>query len=325
LRGIRIKESSDEGLGIYHVRSKTVNGEWLFEDLEREVFGKILRQVADFTGTEVITWTMLSNHLHLVPLIPRRVAIDDEELLRRYAVLYPRPTRYRRESIEVLRAQLAENGPVGQARRKQLLALMYDLSQFMKLLKQRFTIWFNKTHNRFGPLWSDRFASELLEAGEAVRNVVAYVDLNCVRAGIVKDPAHYRFCGYAEAVAGVAVARKGLMSLELAPGGDWAATQAAYRMLLFSVGSGAREHGAVISTEAHQEVINNGGQLPLTARWSCRVRHFSAGAVLGSRIFVEEQLTRYRKRHGPCPRTRPRPSPVPNIFSMKSPRSAARA
>ena len=284
-----------------------------------------MRQIADFTGTDIITWTMLSNHFHVVLTIPQRVAIDDQELLRRYAVLYPRPTKYESGKIEIARAQLAENGPAGQSLRKRLLALMYDVSQFFKLLKQRFTIWFNKTHNRFGPLWCDRFGSVLLEAGEVVRKVCAYVDLNCVRAGIVKDPANYRFCGYAEAVAGDELASKGLMSLDLAADGTWNSTQAAYRLLLFTVGAGARAHGAVIDDEDYREVVEQGGELPLTARWSYRVRHFTAGAVLGSRIFVEEQLARYRQRHGPCPRTRPRPTPLGDVMALKNPRPTARA
>ncbi|MEM1223393.1 MAG: hypothetical protein AAGH40_11570 [Verrucomicrobiota bacterium] len=32
--------------------------------------------------------------------------------------------------------------------------------------------------------------------------MAAYIDLNPVRAGLVKDPKDYRYCGYAEAVAG---------------------------------------------------------------------------------------------------------------------------
>ncbi len=32
--------------------------------------------------------------------------------------------------------------------------------------------------------------------------VCAYVDLNAVRAGMVEDPADYRWCGYGEAVDG---------------------------------------------------------------------------------------------------------------------------
>ena len=42
------------------------------------------------------------------------------------------------------------------------------------------------------------------------RVTAAYIDLNPVRAAMGKDPKEYRWCGYAEAVAGSALARLGI-------------------------------------------------------------------------------------------------------------------
>lgn len=39
--------------------------------------------------------------------------------------------------------------------------------------------------------------------------MVAYIDLNPVRAGFVEDPKNYRFCGYVEAVACESKAQRG--------------------------------------------------------------------------------------------------------------------
>ena len=78
-----------------------------------------------------------------------------------------------------------------------------DLSLFVKEVKERFSRWFNKKNDRCGTLWMDRFKSVLVEDGEALRTMSAYIDLNAVRAGMVEDPKDYRWCGYAEAVAGV--------------------------------------------------------------------------------------------------------------------------
>jgi len=78
---------------------------------------------------------------------------------------------------------------------------MYDLSEFMKTLKQRFSFWFNKSHERGGPLWNGRFKSVLVEspacheqdfAHNAITTMAAYIDLNPVRAGLVDDPKDYR-------------------------------------------------------------------------------------------------------------------------------------
>jgi hypothetical protein len=52
-----------------------------------------------------------------------------------------------------------------------------------------------------GTLWEGRFKSVLVEGtGQTLSTMAAYIDLNPVRAGIVKDPADYRWSGYAEAV-----------------------------------------------------------------------------------------------------------------------------
>ncbi len=79
---------------------------------------------------------------------------------------------------------------------------MHDLSEFMKTLLQRFTRWFNRTHERSGTLWEERYKSVIVESGVAARTIAAYIDLNPVRAGMVSDPADYRWSSYGEAVGG---------------------------------------------------------------------------------------------------------------------------
>jgi len=65
---------------------------------------------------------------------------------------------------------------------------MYELSQFMKTFKQCFSIYYNSNHERRGTLWEERFKSVLVEESEYAQLVAgAYIDLNPVRAGIVKD------------------------------------------------------------------------------------------------------------------------------------------
>ncbi len=79
---------------------------------------------------------------------------------------------------------------------------MHSLSEYMKTLLHRFTCWFNREHHRTGTLWEQRFKSVIVESGVAVRTIAAYIDLNPVRAGMVSDPADYRWSGYGEAVGG---------------------------------------------------------------------------------------------------------------------------
>jgi REP element-mobilizing transposase RayT len=274
-----------------------VNGERLLHDVAKEVLRKQLWQVAEYCGVEIITYAILTNHFHALIRVPKFTGVTDEELLRRYRVLYPQPTRFQQARIVAITALLKTNGPEALGWRKRQLALMHDVSGFMRLVKQRYSIWHNKTHERYGTLWAERFKSVLVEPqSEVVRMMAAYIDLNCVRAGLASDPKDYRFCGYGEAVAGRERAQNGLRSV--IGRHSWSQSQAAYRQLLFGAGTISKEKGAGITTERFAEMIRTGGKLPLADVLRCRVRYFADGAVLGSRAFVKTHLVRYRNKTG---------------------------
>ncbi|MCF3649181.1 transposase [Synoicihabitans lomoniglobus] len=307
VRQARIKVDAGKRAAVYHVMSRTVNGERLLDDVAKEVLRKQLWQVAEYCGVEVLTYALMSNHFHVLLRVPHRNQVSDAVLLRRYAVLYPKPTRYQTAQLDVITGQLRKNGPEAVKWRARQLALMGDVSQFMKLLKQRFSVWFNRSHNRFGTLWSERFKSVLVEGkGRALKTMAAYIDLNPVRAGLVDDPKDYRFCGYAEAVAGAKRAVPGVIAIM---GGTRGRALAAYRELLFGKGSHPASNRGCLSAAEFQRVVKNKGQLPMASVLRCRIRHFSDGAVLGSQAFVQEHLVRYQINTGRRERTRPRHLP----------------
>jgi len=214
MRQARIKVDAEEGEAVYHCMTRTVNGERLLDDVAKEVLRKQLWQIADYCGLEIITYAIMSNHFHVLVRVPQRTVVPDVELVRRYRVLYPKPTKYQTARFEVIQAQLKTEGAEADSWRNRQLAMMGDLSPFMKLVKQRFSVWYNRSHQRYGTLWAERFKSVLVEAKSGVlRTMAAYIDLNPVRAGLVDDPKDYRFCGYAEAVVGHNFARLGLAQL----------------------------------------------------------------------------------------------------------------
>ncbi len=277
--------------------SRAVNGEKLFDENAREMLRRQIWQVSDYCGVQVLTHTEMTSHFHVVLRVPKKEPLTDRELLRRYRVLHPKPTPYQAARLEVIERALAANSPEAEAWRKRQTAMMGDISPFIQLLKQRFSVWFNKTHGRFGTLWAARFTSVLVEpAGQPRQKVGAYVDLNSVSKSWVADPKDYRFCGYAEAVSGHERARQGICTLMAEP--EWAKAQLEYRKLLFSLGATPRENRGRISPEAFQSVIAEGGKLPLGEVLRCRVRFFTDGAMLGSKAFVQEQLTAYQARTG---------------------------
>ena len=300
MRSRRIKISGASA--VYHCMTRTVNGERLFEDREKEVLRKMLWQVADFCGVEVLTYCIMSNHFHVLVRVRDGEVVLDAELIRRYKVLYPKPTKYQAASAELMFEKLHAGGEEAEAIRRQLLARMGDVSEFMKAVKQRFSVWYNRSHQRYGTLWADRFKSVLVEgSGNPLQTMAAYIDLNPVRAGLVEDPKDYRFCGYAEAVAGVKAAKSGLIHIWSDHGAkrDDAALRA-HRMLIFGKHASKAGLPEMTRQRALKVLDQEGGQLPKTVLLRCRVRYFTDGAILGSAEFVRGftgawQMERARK------------------------------
>lgn len=309
MRQRRIKIDPADGEAVYHCVSRTVNGEFLFSERDREQLRWQIWAVADYLGMEVLTYTILSNHFHVLVRAPRKIPLPDSELLRRYERMYPRPTMYQTSRLEVIKAQLTSGGLEVEQWRQRQLRLMGDVSAYLKLVKQRFSIGFNKEHKRFGTLWSERFKSVLVEQGAALLTIAAYIDLNCVRAGLAIDPKDYRFCGYAEGVAGKEAARAGIALLY---GETWSVASAQYRLLLFGTGSDPLSSNAAISEQAFQKVLREKGELTAFESIRCRIRFFSDSGIIGSKMFIEEAA-----RHCGLERFRP-PRVVSAIYELKN-------
>ncbi len=282
----------------YHCISRVVDRNFVFQVHERDVFRKILRQVESFTGVRVITWTILSNHFHLLLEVPPapEVPPSDDEILSRCRSLYS-PTSM--IEIEWEFANAERLGPAAlETLRGKYLRRMWDLSEFMKTLKQKFTTWFNRKHDREGTLWERRFTSVLVEGSwHCLLKVAAYIDLNAVRAGMVDDPQDYRWCGYAEALGGDRAARRGLsLALdELNPKATWRDCGPRYRKILFGIGEETATRAGISRAEV-LKVWQEGGKLSLAQLLRCRVRYFSDGFAIGSEGFIERVFGTLRDR-----------------------------
>lgn len=301
MRLARIKLSGQGA--VYHCISRVVGGERLLGELEKEQLRLLLWQQAEFCGVELITYCLMSNHMHLLVRIPVRSGLSDLDLVERATAFYGRRSPY----VQTLVQALAEQGSLSADLRSGLMDRMGDLSVFMKELKQRFSRWYNRRHGRFGTLWAERFKSLVVEdQPAAVRAIAAYVDLNPVRAGIVEDPKDYRWCGYGEAVGGNERARRGLGSFHQPD--DWVGIGREYRMVLL-VTSGVAGHAGKVAVEgeAIRRELKSGGDLNLGQVLRLRLRYFSDGVVLGSRDYVEEIFRAFRDRFGPKRKTGARP------------------
>ena len=312
---------------IYHCVSRVVNRELVLETLEKEQLRTFMRMYETFSGNRVLSYCFMSNHLHLlleiVPAPPE--GLTDQELLRRLRAIYSEAqvaevAKELAKAREAVAGGLAEESQV-QAIHARFSYRMHDLSQFMKSFMQRYTQWHNGVHQRTGRLWEDRFKSVIVEDGTAARTMAAYIDLNPVRAGIVSDPAGYRWSSYGEAIGGGAggggkKAREGLVRACLSHQGagfeaeQWAEASRLYRRLLglaLERKSGAAEIDQAqvkpaLNTGEALAAKDNGTVLPdlgVAAMLLHRVRYFTDGAVIGSKAFVNAAFTAARERFGP--------------------------
>ena len=314
---------------IYHCISRVVDRRFVFEERECEAFRMFFRMYENFSGCRVLAYCVMSNHFHLLLEVPQMAdgGLSDEELLQRLGGLYSEVVvaGVAAELAEARKISRGENNAVAEARVAAIHARytyrMHNLSEFMKGLLIRFTRWFNRMHSRSGTLWEERFKSVIVESGVAARTIAAYIDLNPVRAGMVKDPADYRWSSYGEAVGGGKKgngkkAREGLVRAYFCDQGvgfeaeKWREVSPLYRRLMGLAlgrkpglaevaGEGNRAGQATLNTAEILESKDNGTvlkDLGLAKMLHCRVRYFTDGAVIGSKEFVNEAFARARER-----------------------------
>lgn len=70
------------------------------------------------------------------------------------------------------------------------------VSQLVISLGRRYVQYVNRTYRRTGTLWDSRYKSSLVQADDYLLLCQRYIELNPVRAGMVDDPAHYRWSSY---------------------------------------------------------------------------------------------------------------------------------
>jgi REP element-mobilizing transposase RayT len=74
------------------------------------------------------------------------------------------------------------------------------LSRTMGVVQGRFGQEYNRRFRSAGPLWQSRYKAKLIEDEGYLYQLVAYVHLNPVDAGLVDDPARWRWSGHREII-----------------------------------------------------------------------------------------------------------------------------
>ncbi|NCD32589.1 MAG: hypothetical protein EOL87_04135 [Spartobacteria bacterium] len=300
----RIKRSE---LAYYHCMTRVVGRDMILGDIEKELLRLLIRKTEAFTGVRVLTYALMTNHIHLLLEEPDRdTYVPENILIERMHCLYDK------ENMAEILARWAQWTEAGNRQavlddQQRYRCRMHDISEFMKQVKQRFSCWYNRCHHRRGTLWEERFKSILIEDGEALHYVSAYIDMNPVRAKIVIDPKDYRFCGFGEAMGGSKVAQSGItalihhdISLKYKDTRSWQSVSNHYHehVLMYDE---VRNNPALIylDMDTLREKMKKRLHLSDAERLMCTSRFFIDGQIMGSRAFVETYFEMHRNQFSP--------------------------
>lgn len=257
----RIKVVGEDA--YYHVISRTVGKQYYLGEVEKEKLFNYIFLFSRLYFVKVIGYCIMDNHFHLLIKSESDSKYSDEDVLKRLCEFYNRDEMVYKDKLKEYRKKLS------------------DISEYVKSIKQSFSQWYNRVNNRSGYFWGDRFKSVLVESGEALKNMLIYIDLNPVRANIVIKPEEYRWSsiGYR-----VQSGNKGnLLSFEGVYEQESEEQTQAYLKTLYGVGVYKDIDEAKQAEEAKQPVITR------------RLRYLSEGLVIGSKGFIKEIYSRFNE------------------------------
>lgn len=193
-RTLRIRKDGD---AHYHVMSRTNNKAFLFE--KGRTKGKmveLLERTAAFSGVELEAHSMLDNHFHaFVHIVKPDEPVPEAEVVRRIGILKGATFA---ETLTEHWAELRGMGmaQVADAQVNQWRSRMHDVSQFVKTFKELVSIFYKSQTKHVGSIWAGRFTSTLVEDGLYRAMCIRYIELNAVRAGLVKRAKDYPYSSH---------------------------------------------------------------------------------------------------------------------------------
>ncbi|GAB0147267.1 hypothetical protein McPS_00070 [Marichromatium sp. PS1] len=171
-----------------------------------------LRQLAGVFAIDVAAYAVMSNHVHLVVRVDanRAAGWSDTEVLRRWRCLFRGPMVVERFLSPSTRAGMTEaelDGVAGLVATYR--ARLADLSWFMRVLNESIARAANREDGVRGRFWEGRFRSQAILDETALLAVMAYVDLNPIRAGIAETPEESAHTGIAARIAALRAGDEG--------------------------------------------------------------------------------------------------------------------
>jgi putative transposase len=305
-RMARIKIEGESAYYHLYGRVAGVKGEChLSKPLCRKVLLNLVKHYAEAYYCGVAAFSVMGTHYHLVMQFEAPRTLSHGELRDRASVLYPHAS--------------CELDDWTQDQWDRLQMRLFDVSEFMRNLHSAFGRWYNKTYERHGHFWADRFKSTLLENQQALMDCMLYVELNAVRAGLVTRPEEWQGSSLFAREAG---SDNWLMSLSALFDKSPRRALTEYRSLVYYRGAVPTRPGqAAIPLRIVQEEASRG--FAVSGLYRKRLRYFVDGLVVGSEGFVRDQLVQLREQKKYLRRKHPIPQLGSPHLCLREQRSTA--
>jgi REP element-mobilizing transposase RayT len=223
----------------------------------------------------------MGNHFHLLVKMLPESDFSDEEIRKRYQRIYGEDNDLPDERLPVLRKKLA------------------SLSELIRDIKVNFARYYNRRHHRRGYFWGERFKSVIVDQGETLVNCLAYIDLNPLRAGLVKRPEEYRWSSIGYHIQ--TKNKDGFLSTDFGlkefnvPGEKERVRR--YRRYLYEAGAIDRPDkgkSRVIDPRIFYKEKKAGFKLSRASRLRYRTRYFTDSGIIGSKEFVSAHYQHFK-------------------------------
>lgn len=197
---------------VHHLVSRIAHRVYFLKETERMDLLEIIRRAAEFTGIRLLGWCVMGNHFHILVYLPAPMIVDEGEVLRRYCIL--KGAKAERD-METAIVEWRSGGESGLRRIEEWMAdqrkRMYSVASFMKIVKQWFTVEYNRRNAHKGTLWEAAYFDRVV-AGNAtdMAKCLAYIHLNPIRAAATDKFDGYPWSSYTAFRRGDATAMSGM-------------------------------------------------------------------------------------------------------------------
>jgi len=174
----RIARIKSEGPGFYHLYNKVAchKDEYPFDrdnSAPKRKFLEILQFYATAYECRIHAFTVMGNHFHFIAEFDDFVPLSRSDLEARMPLFYPNVPD---------QSRCWQNEDWERFSRR-----IFDVSELMRSIQSSFARWYNRTYERKGRFWADRYKSTLLLDESALLECMQYIELNAVRADIAPD------------------------------------------------------------------------------------------------------------------------------------------